>query len=49
MRLDNVLVIVEIVGYLLIFSILFSILTGTIGFISSFFFIDKLFGSVKID
>lgn len=48
-RLDNVLVIVEIVGYLLIFSILFSILTGTIGFISSFFFIDKLFGSVKID
>ena len=48
-RLDNVLVIVEIVGYLLIFSILFSILTGTIGFISSFFFIDKLFGSVKVD
>ena len=48
-KLDNVFVIVEIVGYLLIFSILFSIVTGTIGFISSFFFIDKLFGSVKVD
>ena len=48
-KLDNVLVIVEIVGYLLIFTILFSVVTGTIGFISSFFFIHKLFGSVKIN
>ena len=48
-KLDNVLIIVESVGYLLIFSILFSILTGAIGFITSFIFIDKLFGNVKVD
>lgn len=48
-NLDNVLVVVESVGYLLILSVVFSLLTGCVGFFASFLFVNALFGSVKVD
>ena len=48
-NLDNILIIVESVGYLLILSVVFSLFTGCIGFLSSFVFVNALFGSVKVD
>ena len=48
-NLDNMLIIVESVGYLLILSVVFSLFTGCVGFLSSFLFVNALFGSVKVD
>jgi len=36
-------------GYMLIISIVFALLTGSIGMIASFYFIKAIYGSVKID
>ncbi|KAA8905014.1 hypothetical protein TRICI_005342 [Trichomonascus ciferrii] len=36
-------------GYSLLISIVIFILTGTIGFLSSFFFVKKIYSSIKID
>ncbi|KAG4306059.1 hypothetical protein PORY_000047 [Pneumocystis oryctolagi] len=36
-------------GYSFLFTFLIFILTGTIGFLSSYFFIRKIYGSIKID
>ncbi|KAG5437029.1 hypothetical protein PCANB_001305 [Pneumocystis canis] len=36
-------------GYSLLLTFLFFILTGTMGFLSSYFFIRKIYGSIKID
>lgn len=46
---DNMLIIVECVGYLLILSVLFSLVTGCVGFLASFIFVNVLFGNVKVD
>lgn len=48
-NLDNVLITVESIGYLLILSVIFSLLTGCVGFLASFLFVNALFGSVKVD
>ena len=48
-NLDNILIIVESVGYLLILCVIFSLFTGCIGFLSSFTFVNALFRSVKVD
>ncbi|KAL9131453.1 MAG: hypothetical protein Q9217_000601 [Psora testacea] len=37
------------VGYSLLISFLFSILTGTIGFFSSWAFVHRIYGSIKVD
>lgn len=36
-------------GYTIIMTILFFVLTGAIGFYSSYFFIRKIYGAVKVD
>ncbi|ANB11817.1 Emp70p [Sugiyamaella lignohabitans] len=36
-------------GYSLLISFVFFILTGTVGFIASFFFVRKIYSSIKID
>ena len=36
-------------GYMSIVSILFFVLTGSIGTISSFFFVRVIYGSIKVD
>ena len=48
-NLDNMLIIVESVGYLSILCVIFSLFTGCVGFISSFIFVNALFRSVKGD
>lgn len=48
-NISNMLVLVEAIGYLLIFSTIFSLFTGSIGFVASFTFVKALFGSVKVD
>jgi transmembrane 9 superfamily protein 2/4 len=37
------------VGYTTLMSLGFFFLTGTIGFYSTFFFVTKIYGAVKID
>ena len=36
-------------GYMFLASYAFSVGTGTIGFISSFFFVRAIYGSIKVD
>jgi len=36
-------------GYMLIISGMFALLTGTIGFLASFLFVKKIYGSIKVD
>merc|ERR1711862_105832 len=36
-------------GYMFIVSLLFFLLTGSIGMVSSFFFVRAIYGSIKID
>jgi transmembrane 9 superfamily protein 2/4 len=36
-------------GWSLVFSTLFSVFTGAVGFIAVFLFVRKIFGSIKVD
>lgn len=48
-ELDNILIMVESVGYLLILCVIFSLFTGCVGFLASYTFVNALFRSVKVD
>jgi transmembrane 9 superfamily member 2/4 len=37
------------VGYMFSVSTIFAIVTGTVGFLAAWFFIRKIYGSIKID
>lgn len=49
MRLSSFASHILYLGYSLLLTFLFFILTGTIGFFSSYFFVRKIYGSIKID
>ena len=36
-------------GYMLIASLLFTVITGTVGFLSSWWFVWQIFAAVKVD
>ena len=36
-------------GYMLIAAIIFVLMTGTVGFLSSWWFVQTIFGAVKVD
>mmetsp|Transcript_56227 Transcript_56227/g.133530 ORF Transcript_56227/g.133530 Transcript_56227/m.133530 type:complete len:92 (-) Transcript_56227:129-404(-) len=36
-------------GYMFVFSYAFMVITGFVGFISTFFFIRTIYGSIKVD
>ena len=36
-------------GYMLIISIAFFLLTGSVGFLACFWFVRKIYGSIKVE
>ncbi|AGO13958.1 AaceriAGR097Wp [[Ashbya] aceris (nom. inval.)] len=48
-RLGGFVTIVLYVGYSLLISFLFCLVTGTIGFLSSLWFVRKIYSSIKVD
>merc|ERR1719174_2569005 len=49
LSIDKTVSIILYFGYMWIFSVLFGVLTGSIGFISSFIFVRIIYSSVKVD
>ena len=47
-QLDSLVMMTELAGYLLIFCVALSVLLGSVGFITSFVFVTKMFGGVKV-
>jgi len=49
LQIDKVVSTLLYFGYMAIMSLLFGLLTGSIGLISSFFFVRTIYGSIKVD
>jgi len=49
MRLTRLVSIILFFGYMLLVSYVFFIITGTVGFMASFWFVRKIYGSIKVD
>jgi len=49
LQIEKVVSIVLYFGYMFIMSIVFGLVTGSIGMMSTFFFIRKIYGSIKVD
>ena len=47
-QLDSLVMMTVLAGYLLIFCVALSVLLGSVGFITSFVFVTKMFGGVKV-
>merc|ERR1712146_589563 len=49
LQIEKVVSIILYFGYMSIVSILFCVLTGTIGIMSTFVFLRSIYGSIKVD
>merc|ERR1711988_1992283 len=49
LQIEKVVSICLYFGYMMILSSAFALITGTIGFISTFFFVRAIYGSIKVD
>jgi transmembrane 9 superfamily protein 2/4 len=49
LQIEKVVSVMLYFGYMFIMSSAFALLTGTIGFISTFIFVRKIYGSIKVD
>merc|ERR1712176_1297738 len=49
LQIDTIVSSILYFGYMFILSLLFFLLTGSIGTIASFFFVKVIYGSIKVD